>query len=125
MGERRDPGRYVLRNRYRAGGPRRGAESAAEEDSVAPTGLRALRWLAEEDVVYEPETETLHRPDCQRLLSPEAAQALSAGSALDRVNAPRICECRPDVTLQLGTAWCDADERYRSGRSRARRACIS
>lgn len=112
MVERRDPGRYVLRNRYRAGGPRRGgADQAAGEDSGPPTGLRALRWLAEEDLVYEPETETLHRPDCRRLVSPETAQALPAGSALDRVNAPRICECRPDVTLQLGTAWRDADRR--------------
>ncbi|MGH2894798.1 MAG: hypothetical protein ACRDPM_16260 [Solirubrobacteraceae bacterium] len=37
------------------------------------TGLAPLRWLAEEDLVYEPATETLHRPDCPRLLSPKTA----------------------------------------------------
>ena len=73
MGEPRDAGRFVLRDRDRAGGRRRGAPGAGQaagEDRELLTGLAPLRWLAEEDLVYELATETLHRPDCRRLVSP-------------------------------------------------------
>jgi hypothetical protein len=31
-----------------------------------------------------------------------AGQVIAAGAALELVWAPRLCECRPDVTLALG-----------------------
>jgi hypothetical protein len=102
--EPRDPGRYVLRDRYRAGGRRRGAPSAddAARNAREPvSGLVPLHWRAEEDLIYEAGTETLHRPGCPRIVSPETVRPLPTGAALARVMAPRICECRPDVTTML------------------------
>jgi hypothetical protein len=60
-----------------------------------------LRWLAEEDLVYESATEMLRRPGCPRLVRPQSARAVPAGTALERMTAARFCECRPDVTTTL------------------------
>jgi hypothetical protein len=79
------------------------------EDRDLLTGLTPLRWLADEDLVYEPATETLHRAGCRRLVSPETARALAAGTALERMTAPRFCECRPDVTTTLSAPRLDGD----------------
>ena len=48
--------------------------------------LPPLRWVAEEDLVYDPATRTLHRPGC--LLArelPPTARALAAGAALELI----------------------------------------
>lgn len=100
-------GRFVLQDRYRAGGRRRGVGSAGappvEDGRGRSGGLAPLRWLAEEDLVFEPVSETLHRPECPRLRGGEPVQALASGAVLERVMAPGVCaECRPDVTLTLG-----------------------
>lgn len=68
----------------------------------ASTGytLPALRWVAQEDLIYDPATRTLHRLGCR--LAGEThrtGQPLAAWTALELIWAPRICECRPHVTL--------------------------
>ena len=63
--------------------------------------LRPLRWIAEEDLRYDPDSRTLHRPSCARGHRTQGSR-LRAGSALELVWAPRMCECGPDVTLALG-----------------------
>jgi hypothetical protein len=63
--------------------------------------LRGLRWIAEEDLIYDPVSRTLHRPICARAQSAHGSW-VPAGSALELVWAPRMCECGPDVTLALG-----------------------
>lgn len=74
-----------------------------------PTGLPPLRWRADEDLVYDSATETLHRSGCQRLLSPDTARLLPSGAVLERMTAPRFCECRPDVTTTLSAPGLGAD----------------
>lgn len=65
--------------------------------------LPPLRWVVEEDLVYHPATRTLHRPGCALARELQAtAQAVPAGAALELVWAPRMCECRPDVTVAHG-----------------------
>ena len=71
-------------------------------DQTRMSSLPALRWVAEEDLVYEPETNTLHRPECPRVGDLQAARSLPARSSLELTWAPALCECRPDVTLGLG-----------------------
>jgi hypothetical protein len=63
--------------------------------------LRPLRWIAEEDLIYDPVSRTLHRPSCARAQRAQGSW-LSEGSALELVWAPRMCECGPGVTLALG-----------------------
>ena len=65
------------------------------------SSLPPLRWVAEEDLLYEPATNTLHRPGCRQLSDPDASTTLPAGSSLSLVWAPVICDCRPDITLAL------------------------
>jgi len=58
--------------------------------------LAPLRWVAEEQLVYDSATRTLHRPGCPLARELQAtAQAVAAGAALELVWAPRMCECRP------------------------------
>ena len=66
------------------------------------SSLPALRWVAEEDLIYEPASNTLHRPVCQHIDGREAAITIPAHSSLQLVWAPTMCDCRPDVTLALG-----------------------
>ena len=66
------------------------------------SSLPPLRWEAGEDLLYEPATNTLHRPGCRQLSNPDASTTLPAGASLSLVWAPIFCECRPDVTLALG-----------------------
>jgi hypothetical protein len=63
--------------------------------------LPALNWIAEQDLAYDPATNTLHRPGFAELAGAGTVIALPAGSALALVWAPRLCVCRPDVTLAL------------------------
>ena len=65
------------------------------------SSLPPLRWVAEKDLLYEPTTNTLHRPGCRQLSDPDASTTLPAGSSLSLVWAPVICDCRPDITLAL------------------------
>ena len=64
--------------------------------------LPPLRWVAEEDLVYDTASETLHRAGCPRVGATARTARLAAGEILELVWAPTVCECRPDVTLQLG-----------------------
>lgn len=66
------------------------------------SSLSALRWVAEEDLLYERASNTLHRPGCRRLGGGEGSVVVAAGEALWLVWAPVMCDCRPDVTLALG-----------------------
>jgi hypothetical protein len=70
-------------------------------DPRAAYTLRPLRWIAEEDLIYDPVSRTLHHPSCARAQRTHGSR-LPAGSALELVWAPRLCECGPDVTLALG-----------------------
>ena len=66
------------------------------------SSLPPLRWVAGEDLLYEPAANTLHRPGWRQLSNPDASTTLPAGASLSLVWAPIFCECRPDVTLALG-----------------------
>ena len=61
-----------------------------------------LRWVAEEALVYDATTNTLHRPGCTQVAGASATTSVAAGAALELVWAPRLCACGPDVTLALG-----------------------
>jgi hypothetical protein len=61
-----------------------------------------LRWIAEEELVYDVATNTMHRPGCDRLAASQGLTSVAAGGSLELVWAPRLCGCRPDVTLALG-----------------------
>jgi hypothetical protein len=61
--------------------------------------LRPLRWIAEERLLYDCAANELHRPSCPR--APAIREELAPGDALELVWAPRMCRCRPDVTLAL------------------------
>ena len=63
--------------------------------------LAPLRWVAEEDLRYEPHANTLHRAACDRLRDHETSVLIAAGSSLRLVWAPKMCRCGPDVTLAL------------------------
>ena len=63
--------------------------------------LPPLSWVAEQDLIYDPATNTLHRPDCRHVATIAAPRPLPAHAALELVWAPIICACRPDVTLSL------------------------
>ena len=69
-------------------------------DPRAAYALGPLRWIAEEDLIYDPVSRTLHRPSCAFAQRTQGSW-LPAGSALELVWAPRMCECGPDVTLAL------------------------
>jgi len=71
-------------------------------DPRTACSLRPLRWVAEENLIYDPNSRTLHRPSCPLARRTQGAASLPAGSALELVWAPRMCDCRPDVTLALG-----------------------
>jgi hypothetical protein len=53
-------------------------------------------------MIYDPATNTLHRPDCRHAGEITAPQRVAADQALELVWAPLLCDCRPDVTLALG-----------------------
>jgi hypothetical protein len=76
-------------------------DSAAKHRREA--SLPPQRWLAEEDLLYHPATNTLHRWGCSQLSNPDASTMLPAGASLSLVWAPVICGCHPDVTLALGS----------------------
>lgn len=65
-------------------------------------GLPPLNWVAEEDLIYDTATNTLHRPDCRHASTVASARPVSAHAALQLVWAPTLCDCQPDVTLALG-----------------------
>jgi len=67
-------------------------------------GLPPLRWVAEEDLIYDSATNTLHRPDCPRASAVVSPRPVSAYGALQLVWAPTICACGPDVTAALSHA---------------------
>jgi len=66
------------------------------------SALSPLRWVAEEDLVYDPRANTPHRPGCPSIAGIEVPTSVPMRSALELVWAPRLCGCRPDVTLALG-----------------------
>ena len=100
-----DEERGNRRNGRRLAGARLNADGGRlqHDDRSSDRALPPLRWVAEENLVYDPATRTLHRRGCPLARELQAtAQALAAGAALELVWAPRMCECRPDVTLALG-----------------------
>jgi hypothetical protein len=79
----------------------RRASSCADDHSPSST-LPPLRWIAEEDLIYDASSRTLHRSACPRLHDLTLLTSVPAGSALELVWAPTICACGPDVTVGLG-----------------------
>ena len=77
-------------------------EVNAGPDPTASYPLAPLRWVAEEDLLYDPRSRTLHRPSCHVAHECQRVHGVPAGSAVELVWAPRMCECGPDVTLALG-----------------------
>jgi hypothetical protein len=87
------------------GRPQRGCQTGdvnAQPDRTASYALAPLRWVAEEDLLYEPRSRTLHRPSCHVAREHLLVRSVPAGSAVELVWAPRMCECGPDVTVALG-----------------------
>ena len=74
----------------------------AQLDRTADYALAPLRWAAEEDLLYDPWSRTLHRPSCHVARECQPVRSVPAGSAVELVWAPRMCECGSDVTLALG-----------------------
>jgi hypothetical protein len=72
------------------------------DDRNTQSTLPPLRWVAEEDLIYDASSRTLHRSACPRLHDPTLLTSVPAGSALELVWAPTICACGPDVTVGLG-----------------------
>jgi hypothetical protein len=72
-----------------------------QPDPCSAYALRPLRWIAQEDLLFDPDSRTLHRPSCARADMTHGSR-VPAGSALELVWAPRMCDCGPDVTLALG-----------------------
>jgi hypothetical protein len=72
-----------------------------QSDPRTAYALRPLRWIAQEELLFDPDSRTLHRPSCPRAHMTEGSR-VRAGSALELVWAPRMCDCGPDVTLALG-----------------------
>ena len=54
-------------------------------------GLPPLRWVAEEDLIYDSATNTLHRPDCPHASTVTSPRPVSAHGALQLVWAPTLC----------------------------------
>ena len=73
----------------------------AQPNPIASYALAPLSWVAEEDLLYDPESRTLHRPGCLLARRSHSSRPVLAGSVLTLVWAPRMCECGPDVTLAL------------------------
>ena len=67
-------------------------------------GLPPLRWVAEENLIYDSATNTLHRPGCPHASTVTSPRPVSAHGALQLVWAPTLCDCQPDVTLALSHA---------------------
>jgi hypothetical protein len=74
-------------------------------------GLRALRWQAEEDLIFDELGRSFHRAACPELLianeldaeSSTCRRLVPAGTSVELVSAPLICaRCRPEVVLALG-----------------------
>jgi hypothetical protein len=72
------------------------------DDSDRRSSLAPLRWVAQEELLYERSSNTLHRLSCGRVGSRDGLEVVPAGAPLWLVRAPRLCECGPDVTLALG-----------------------
>jgi hypothetical protein len=73
----------------------------AQPNPTASYALAPLSWVAEEDLLYDPESRTLHRPGCLLARRSHSSRPVPAGSVLTLVWAARMCECGPDVTLAL------------------------
>lgn len=87
------PGTYVCLNRY-----------------AAWMTSRALRWIADSDLVYDELGRAFHRPECRVVIARSAEAAagndlrpVPAGDWVTLVAAPDTrCSCRPQVTMGLG-----------------------
>jgi hypothetical protein len=67
-------------------------------------GLPLLRWVAEEDLIYDSATNTLHRSDYPHARTVASPRPVSANGARQLVWAPTIRDCRPHVTITLSHA---------------------
>ncbi|MGO9957773.1 MAG: hypothetical protein ACLP50_17675 [Solirubrobacteraceae bacterium] len=78
--------------------PPRHARLGPPNESTLPP----LRWIAQEELVYDQAARTLHRSSCPRLRDVTNPTRIPTGTALELVWAPEFCTCGPDVTLGLG-----------------------
>jgi hypothetical protein len=53
------------------------------DDRTTPSTLAPLRWIAEEDLIYDAASRTLHRPACPRLRGATLVTGVPARSALE------------------------------------------
>jgi hypothetical protein len=67
-------------------------------------GLPPLRWVAEENLIYDTATNSLHPPDCPHASPVTSPRPVPAHAALQLVWATTLCDCQPDVTLALSAA---------------------
>ena len=96
--------RYESAGKWGSGAVRLAAMAARPRHQKAERSLPALRWVAEEELVYDAATNTLHRPGCAQAVAIPTTTSVPAGASLELVWAPRVCECRPDVTLASASA---------------------
>ena len=94
-------------------------------------GLPPLRWVAEEDLIYDSATNTLHRPGCPHASTVTSPRPVPAHGALQLVWAPTLCDCQPDVTIALShpvvavTATCLASIPCRTPQVRTKRPVVA
>lgn len=67
-------------------------------------GLPPLRWVANEDLIYDSARNTLHRSSCPHASTVASPRLVCARTALQLVWAPVLCNCQPYVTLALSHA---------------------
>lgn len=79
--------------------------SGRDRDSTLPR----LRWVGQEDLVYDRDANTSHRAGPRLLPARCTTTSLPARSALELTWAPFMCRCRPEVTLALGGACARAE----------------
>jgi hypothetical protein len=67
-------------------------------------GLPPLRWVAEENLIYDTATNALHPPGWPHASPVTSPRPVPAPAALQLVSATTLCDCQPDVTLALSDA---------------------
>jgi hypothetical protein len=68
-----------------AGGARLDLVTDGDPIPTRSSTLPPLRWLAEEDLVYDAGLHTLHRPQCPRVRDAAGVIDVPAGSAIELI----------------------------------------
>ena len=63
----------------------------AQPNPTPSYALAPLRWVAEEDLLYDPRSRTLHRSSCHVAREHVPVRSVPAGSAVEPVWVPRMC----------------------------------